>query len=324
MVLMAAIPVSAQVLDDLYEENDILSQAWHPGYDWEGLWLTSIGGMGIESDDDWYEIDVSAGEKRVRVEVQFTNSLGDIDVQLFNSSGTELAISDSFIDSSEYIEHIVPVSGTYYIRVYSEFTPTNNEYNLRWNALPSVDDIYEENDLLEDAWYPGYNWEGTLLSTIGGMGVQSDDDWYEIDVSAGEERLLMDACFTDADGDIDLALYDSGGSFVAGSLSYDDNEFIDHTVAGPGKYYIWVGGIDDFGNPYDLWWGGFPAGASPNQIFDLNSDGRVDIVDIMLVASRWNTKQCGTNYDHQFDLDGDGDIDVVDIMMVAAQWGWTE
>jgi hypothetical protein len=58
--------------------------------------------------------------------------------------------------------------------------------------------------------------------------------------------------------------------------------------------------------------------------YDLDCDGDVDIVDIMLVASRWNTNLGDTNYDAQYDLDDDGDIDIVDVMKVAVQWGWKE
>jgi spore coat protein A len=56
--------------------------------------------------------------------------------------------------------------------------------------------------------------------------------------------------------------------------------------------------------------------------YDLDCDGDVDIADIMIVASRWNTSLGDPDYDPQYDFDGDGDIDVVDIMRVAAQWGW--
>jgi RHS repeat-associated protein len=62
---------------------------------------------------------------------------------------------------------------------------------------------------------------------------------------------------------------------------------------------------------------------------DLDDDCDVDIVDIMLVASRWGTS-CDNpdpdnnpdtpNYDPLYDLDGDCEITVVDIMMVAARW----
>ena len=63
---------------------------------------------------------------------------------------------------------------------------------------------------------------------------------------------------------------------------------------------------------------------------DVNDDGAVDIVDTMLVVSRWRTS-CGNtdpdgdpdtpNYEAQYDLDDDCDIDIVDIMLVVAHWG---
>ncbi len=55
---------------------------------------------------------------------------------------------------------------------------------------------------------------------------------------------------------------------------------------------------------------------------DMDCDGDVDIVDIQLVASRWNTSTNNGNYDARYDLDNDGDIDIVDIQRIAAQWNW--
>jgi hypothetical protein len=54
---------------------------------------------------------------------------------------------------------------------------------------------------------------------------------------------------------------------------------------------------------------------------DVNCDCRVDIVDIMLVASHWNTSMDDPDYDPIYDMDSDGDVDIVDIMAVAAHWG---
>ncbi len=56
---------------------------------------------------------------------------------------------------------------------------------------------------------------------------------------------------------------------------------------------------------------------------DLNGDCVVDVIDIMMVASRWNTSQGQPGYDPFCDIDHDGDIDVVDIMIVASHWGDT-
>jgi len=47
----------------------------------------------------------------------------------------------------------------------------------------------------------------------------------------------------------------------------------------------------------------------------------VDIADVMLVASRWHCQSGDDCYDDRYDLDEDGDIDVVDIMLVTAHWG---
>jgi murein DD-endopeptidase MepM/ murein hydrolase activator NlpD len=56
---------------------------------------------------------------------------------------------------------------------------------------------------------------------------------------------------------------------------------------------------------------------------DLDHDCDVDVVDVMLVASCWNTHTGDPDYDPAYDFDNDGDIDIVDIMQVAAAWGNT-
>jgi len=54
---------------------------------------------------------------------------------------------------------------------------------------------------------------------------------------------------------------------------------------------------------------------------DFDGNGRVDVVDIQRVASRWRMTDEDPGWDARYDLDNDGDIDIVDIMGVAAQWG---
>jgi len=57
---------------------------------------------------------------------------------------------------------------------------------------------------------------------------------------------------------------------------------------------------------------------------DVDNDGDVDIIDIQLVASHWNSQLGDADYDPIYDLDnegeGDGDIDVIDIQLVASWW----
>jgi hypothetical protein len=56
---------------------------------------------------------------------------------------------------------------------------------------------------------------------------------------------------------------------------------------------------------------------------DLDHDCGVDVADIMLVASRWRCRMGDACYGELYDLDGDGQILVVDIMQVTGCWGET-
>jgi len=57
--------------------------------------------------------------------------------------------------------------------------------------------------------------------------------------------------------------------------------------------------------------------------YDFNESGQVDIVDIMLVASRWQMTSADPDWDPRYDLDASDRIDIVDIMLVAVNWGET-
>ena len=54
--------------------------------------------------------------------------------------------------------------------------------------------------------------------------------------------------------------------------------------------------------------------------YDFQPPPGVDIGDIMLVASRWDSEVGDELYDPTYDLDHDGDIDMVDVMLVAVHW----
>jgi thermitase len=58
---------------------------------------------------------------------------------------------------------------------------------------------------------------------------------------------------------------------------------------------------------------------------DFNGDGVINIIDIQLVAARWNTAagDPGSGYDPFYDINDDGRINIVDIQRVAAKWNTT-
>ena len=56
---------------------------------------------------------------------------------------------------------------------------------------------------------------------------------------------------------------------------------------------------------------------------DLDCDCEVDVADIMQVASRWRMTDEDPHWDPRYDLDDNGIITIVDIMLVVAVWGST-
>jgi len=55
--------------------------------------------------------------------------------------------------------------------------------------------------------------------------------------------------------------------------------------------------------------------------YDFNRDCQVGLPDVMQVASRWRMTDADPDWDALYDLDGDGIITIVDIMIVAVDWG---
>ncbi len=235
------------IMDDNYEENDgpgsgsIISAN-------QGMWLSEINGLGIQGDDDWFEIYVNSGFERLVVDCIFSNESGNIDMDIYN--GSLFLVGNSWTDQNhEHVEIIVPSNGTYYIRLH--YGNGNNTYDMRWNNLP-MEDTYEENDFDWEAYYLT-PWPASWLPF--GLGVQADDDWYEIYLDSGEERLHAELVYSHASGNIDMEVwyYDGGLTYLTGSHTTGDNEYIDVFVPWSGVYYIKIFG-DNAGNTYDLWW----------------------------------------------------------------------
>lgn len=101
------------------------------------------------------------------------------------------------------------------------------------NAGP--DDGFENNDVCANA---------ALLTpgTYNGLIVKStDEDWYRVSLNQGD-ALTVTATFIDANGDIDIELYQScGGALLKSSTSNSNNEAFTHTnLTGNATFYIRV------------------------------------------------------------------------------------
>jgi hypothetical protein len=256
--------------DDVYEENDTRLES----ADIIGEAGTQVNGA--QFDDDWYRVNVSDANSTLFVNLSFIHADGNIDLELYDSSNAVLASSASTSDS-EVISLQVPVAGDYFIRVFG--ANLNTSYSLIWNAV--LDDAFEENDTLLTA----ANITGSEETPLDG--VELDEDWFRIDLPAGDVRFEAILSFLNDEGDLTLALYDSSENLLRSSSTTNDGEQI---IFGPdpagATYYLLVSG-PSIGTDYTLTWSSTQRdgyeGESGNNTID-------DAFDISAVEGRFLTE----------------------------------
>jgi len=284
--------------DDNYEPNDAKSNAYFLSY----TRLSDDQGLGKQSDDDWYDIVIGRPNLILDIDCTFTHADGNIDISLYDYSGTLVASSTS-TTNNEHIDyeldhlHILHYYNHYFIKVYGD--DNMNDYDLQWSASPPSDDIYEQNDDFNEV-YDFSAHENTWLSTIGGEAINLDQDWYRIHVDPGGRAIEINCTFTYNYGDIELALYDDSETLIKESKSDTDDEFIKCVLPTGGSYYIKV--FQDpfytfFPNHYDLKWNTYiPIEDNYEENDDLGSS-----YDISLNESIWLDQVNGIG--RQNDLD---------------------
>jgi hypothetical protein len=118
------IEYGAPCVDDQYEENDTDADATA----WENM-STTTGLMLCGGDEDWYSVTVGAGED-LTVNILFTHAQNaDLDLYLYDPSGTEVDYSMSTSDNED-VEELGTVAGTYTIKV-SGWRNSENTYELQ-------------------------------------------------------------------------------------------------------------------------------------------------------------------------------------------------
>jgi len=129
-----------------------------------------------------------------------------------------------------------------------------NDYDLGLQLTPAMPncttgDYFEDNDSSATA-------APVVAGAASGLSIcPGDDDFYAINLSPLDE-ITIDLFFDDAEGDIDLKLYNPLGNLVASSLSGTDDESLTHTALIPGFWLIRVELFADAGlfpgNSYDV------------------------------------------------------------------------
>ena len=113
---------------DIYESNETSGSAAiiQTNTDLTGLISTS-------TDKDWFKFTTVSGA--TNISISLSNLPADYDIKLYNSAGTQLAVSQNGGTTSESIKYNTTSAGTYYIQVYG-YSGANSTscYLLRVNT----------------------------------------------------------------------------------------------------------------------------------------------------------------------------------------------
>jgi hypothetical protein len=98
--------------------------------------------LGVQ-DTDFYKFTVPAGITNVRVRISFTTAMGDLDLKLYDSNGTELGKSVGFSDTEEVVCPSATCNGNvalppadYLFEVFAAQTGGGNRYDISLTLTP--------------------------------------------------------------------------------------------------------------------------------------------------------------------------------------------
>ncbi len=236
--------------EDSLEPNDSFAQAYDLGKGdqvRDNLTIHRDPGSEFNSDDDWYTwTATSLGS--LNVDLLFAHSLGNLNLELYDASGTILDSSTSLTDNERVVGLGVP-GRKFYVRVYGFIGATNPQYELAIDGADITPDVLEPNGSPDEA----FNLEAGDV-TITGLTIHQpgDEDWFRWIANQGS-TLNIDLGFSHDIGDLDVELYDQDLRLLSLSNSSNDDEHILLTAEAGQTYFIKVFGyLDATNHDYSL------------------------------------------------------------------------
>jgi hypothetical protein len=229
--------LAAALVDDSYEQNDTRATARSLGTLTSSQTINNL----VQADaNDWYRFTTTrTGSSASSVSLAFLHSQGDLDLELYNSAGTRLRVSQG-INNTESVSLGGLAAGTYYIRVYGYRGVTNPNYGLGINLPASalVEDSYENNDTLAMAYNLGTL---TTNASLNNLALADSADWFRFTTTAtGTTSNAVSLSFQNAQGNLALQLYNSTGSLLATSNGIGNAESLSLANRAAGTYYARV------------------------------------------------------------------------------------
>jgi len=206
-----------------------------------------VGDIQIPGDTDWFEVQLDADvtyKLLVNGISDAGGSLLDPAMRVFDSSGKFIEYADDGgLGSNSLSYFTAPSAGKYYIEVSSDDGKSLGDYTLSVikTALPA-DDVGDSVGTAT-ALDIGSSFEGDLLK-------RGDEDWFEVELSAGDRYVFKLQGSATGGGTLDdpyLELRDASGVLVDSDDdgSWQDDSVISYQVQTSGKYYLVAKTLDN-------------------------------------------------------------------------------
>ncbi|WP_094674510.1 peroxidase family protein [Hydrocoleum sp. CS-953] len=221
-------------MDDNYENNNSIQQAFDFSENEQTL-LSNINGLGVALDNDFYEIEATEGSLDIFVELTFNHNEGNLDLFLFDSTGNEIASSNS-LDDNEIIDFTVDKAGTYYIQVTSgDGTFSGNTYDLFWDDVIAENTFRTINGLnnnLQNPEFGSATEKGTRYTQLLRLGPEA----YQDELSEPRGGGLTTPLELPSAREVSNAIADQGEQSIANDFKLSDwfwqwGQFIDHDIS---------------------------------------------------------------------------------------------
>ncbi|WP_425614765.1 pre-peptidase C-terminal domain-containing protein [Anatilimnocola sp. NA78] len=243
---------AAALVDDAYEENDTRATAKNLGTLTASKTINDL----VQADaNDWYRFTTTTkAATTANVSLAFLHSAGDLDLELYNSFGQRLKISQS-VTNSESVSLSGLAAGTYYARVYGYRGVTNPDYDLTVNLGTTTppppptltDDGYENNDTLATASNLGTL---TANANVSNLVLADSNDWFRfVTTATGASTNVVSIGFQNTQGNLALQLANSSGTVLATSNGTGNTESVSLAGLAAGTYYARVYSATGATNP---------------------------------------------------------------------------
>ncbi len=207
------------------------------------------------TDDDYYTFN-STGGQRLQIDITFTDSAGDLDMDIYRGANASTYVGTSTsISDDESFTVLNSTAGPYYIYVYGYLGDTNT-YNLTTTAVNSStqNDAGSGGDVGDNASMSYTLTPGNHQQYTGYVDQTDIEDWYNISVPTGY-GISANLSFA-ASNDFDLYLVDSLATSIIDSSYFSNPETVtsNGTTVGGSNVYILIDAYTGSGSyTLDIW-----------------------------------------------------------------------